>query len=118
MTYNPNKPTFPKNPFEESRNIIEDTLNKNISSLKHYLDHSYCDSIEPHYTIPIYDHTKIYSLCRFYPIKFYDLNISSDNGLYNILLELIDYRFFNSYQIVLVDVGFIGDITNGYIIQI
>ena len=106
MTFNQKKPTFPKNPFQKTKNIMEDTLNNSISKLKNYLNnYSYCDSIDPHYSIPIYDHTRSYSLCGFNPIKFYNENISSDNGLYQILLDLIDKRVSNCYQTVLVDVG-------------
>ena len=72
MSYIQKKPTYPKNPFNKTRNVIEDTFNKNISHLKNYLDNSYCDSIDPHYSIPIYDHTRSYSLCGFNPIKFYN----------------------------------------------
>ena len=82
MSYNQKKPTYPKNPFNKTRNVIEDTFNKNISHLKNYLDKSYCDSIDPHYSIPIYDHTRSYSLCGF-------------------------NRVSNSYQIILVDVDFL-----------
>ena len=76
------------------------------SHLKDYLYYnSICDSINPNYRIPIFDYSNNYSLSDFYPWKFMDCNISSDQGLYDVLSELSFKKNPNNYQIILVDVG-------------
>ena len=76
------------------------------SHLKDYLYYnSICDSINPNYRIPILDYSNNYSLSDFYPWKFMDCNISSDQGLYDVLSELSFKKNPNNYQIILVDVG-------------
>ena len=86
MTYLPACPTFPKKPFTELENYLFENLKNNQINLKNYIYFSYCDSIEPNYTIPILDHNKAYSTTGFYPFGFQDINISSDEGLYKIII--------------------------------
>ena len=105
MTYLPACPTYPKKPFAELENSLFENLKNMQINLKNYIYFSYCDSIEPNYTIPILDHNKAYSTSGFYPIGFQDVNISSDEGLYRIINYLIDQKTINQYQIIVVDVG-------------
>jgi hypothetical protein len=83
-----------------------DSFKKLTINLSKYLyNESYCDCIDPHYSIPILDHNELYSLSDFFPIEFKDQNLSSDEGLYNIIIHLIEIKIPNKYQIILVDVG-------------
>ena len=100
-----NNPTYPSKPFS----IIEEIMFLNFSSLKEnlskYIFYSICDSINPKYQTPILKYSKNYSLSDFYPLRFMDSNISSDQGLYEVLTFLSLKKQLNKYQIILVDVG-------------
>ena len=64
--------------------------------------------LSPIYRIPILYYSTKYSLSDFYPLKFMDSNISSDQGLYEVLNELSFKKNLEKYQIILVDVGIFG----------
>jgi len=97
--------TYPPSPYNENYNILYDSFELLLSGLKKYISSSYCDFIQPQYEIPLMIHSKEYSLSDFYPIQFIDENISSDEGLYQILQFLSSKKLSDNYQIILVDVG-------------
>jgi len=105
IKFNHNCPTYSKKPFFQTEQIMTQKLERVLNDLKHYIQISYCDSIEPNYRIPILDHSKSYSSSGFFPLKFKDANISSDDGLYTIINYLLKKRTSDQYQILLVDVG-------------
>ena len=76
-----------------SKKPFKNIMVKNFQLVKHHLKsylyyNSICDSINPIYRIPILDYSTKYSLSDFYLLKFMDFNISSDQGLYDVLTEL------------------------------